>query len=233
MLLPSTMSTGSSTTRRRSTPASSTAWSCSSRNLLTRSDQLTWQCPFNYWNFHSQCEMSLFLIIQFSLYLCRNCVSIYCTTKWRTKKRIMGLNSMKNFPQSGKPYWDKFRLLNTPPEILSVQFFLTTKKWIFFLEKCLDKVLWHSDGCILFWFWFYYYFTGCERTEGFFISMFAATVTEVSSCSKSTDLKWIKKQKKRRTFTEYFIRYSIANTAQMKLDGMIWASMYCHMHNNI
>lgn len=112
-------------------------------------------------------------------------------------------------------------------------FFLTTKKWIFFLEKCLDKVLWHSDGCILFWFWFYYYFTGCERTEGFFISMFAATVTEVSSCSKSTDLKWIKKQKKQRTFTEYFIRYSIANTAQMKLDGMIWASMYCHMHNNI
>lgn len=51
--------------------------------------------------------------------------------------------------------------------------------------------------------------------------MFAATVTEVSSCSKSTDLKWIKKQKKQRTFTEYFIRYSIANTAQMKLDGMI------------
>lgn len=128
MLLPSTMSTGSSTTRRRSTPASSKAWSCSSRNLLTRSDQLTWQCPFNYWNFHSRCEMSLFLIIQFSLYLCRNCVSIYCTTKWRTKKRIMGLNSMKNFPQSGKPYWDKFRLLNTPPEILSVQFFFNYKK---------------------------------------------------------------------------------------------------------
>lgn len=71
-----------------------------------------------------------------------------------------------------------------------------------------------------------------ERTEGFFISMFAATVTEVSSCSKSTDLKLIKKTKQR-TFTEYFIRYSIANTAQMKLDGMIWASMYCHMHNNI
>lgn len=52
--------------------------------------------------------------------------------------------------------------------------------------------------------------------------MFAATVTEVSSCSKSTDLKLIKKNKtKQRTFTEYFIRYSIANTAQMKLDGMI------------
>lgn len=72
-----------------------------------------------------------------------------------------------------------------------------------------------------------------KELRDFFISMFAATVTEVSSCSKSTDLKWIKKQKKQRTFTEYFIRYSIANTAQMKLDGMIWASMYCHMHNNI
>lgn len=34
-----------------------------------------------------------------------------------------------------------------------------------------------------------------ERTEGFFISMFATTVTEVSSCSKSTDLKLIKKTK--------------------------------------
>lgn len=35
----------------------------------------------------------------------------------------------------------------------------------------------------------------CGRTEGFFISMFAATVTKVSSCSKSTDLKLIKKTK--------------------------------------
>lgn len=142
-------------------------------------------------------------------------------TLWRTSP------NQENLTGTSSGSWTpllKFYLFN---------FFLTTKKWIFFLEKCLDKVLWHSDGCILFCFWFYYYFTGCERTEGFFISMFAATVTEVSSCSKSTDLKWIKKQKKQRTFTEYFIRYSIANTAQMKLDGMIWASMYCHMHNNI
>lgn len=112
------------------------------------------------------------------------------------------------------------------------KFFLTTRKWsprMFFLETCLNKAFWHPDFIIVTqnvikWKnWGIFYENVCSNCYVSF-QLFKINWFEI----------WIKKNKtKQSTFTEYFIRYSIANTAQMKLDGMIWASMYCHMHNNI
>lgn len=101
--------------------------------------------------------------------VCRNCVSIYCTIKWWTKERMRGLNSMKNFPQSGKPYWHRFRLWNKPPKILSgtsFKFFNSGR------VKSLNILPENMSGSSLFafwivvfcfWSWFYYCFTGCDN----------------------------------------------------------------------